>query len=107
MDFNFYQERAKSFDMGAQDPQDAHVVHILGLPGEVGEVMELCKKAYRDGGKPDFQANLKKELGDVLWYLAVVAHDHGLTLEEIASHNIVKLQSRKDRGMLQGSGDNR
>jgi NTP pyrophosphatase (non-canonical NTP hydrolase) len=107
MDFNFYQERAKSFDIGAADVHYSHAVHCMGLAGETGEVMELMKKMYRDGATVEFIQNVKKELGDVLWYIAVLAHDHGLTLEEIASHNIVKLQSRKDRGALGGSGDNR
>ena len=50
---------------------------------------------------------VKKELGDVLWYLANLANDLGYSLSEIAENNIEKLESRKERGVIQGSGDNR
>ena len=50
---------------------------------------------------------VKKELGDVMWYLANIADDFGLKLEDIAVANIEKLQDRKNRGVLGGSGDNR
>ena len=50
---------------------------------------------------------LKKELGDVLWYLAVLAKDLGLSLDDIARHNIEKLHDRKGRGVVHGKGDTR
>ncbi|MEL7340628.1 MAG: MazG nucleotide pyrophosphohydrolase domain-containing protein [Bacteroidota bacterium] len=50
---------------------------------------------------------MKKEMGDVLWYLAVGADEFGLSLSEIAAANIEKLASRKARGVIQGSGDDR
>ena len=50
---------------------------------------------------------LKKELGDVLWYVAQLATELGLSLRDIAGANIEKLRSRMDRGKLGGSGDNR
>ena len=58
---------------------------------------------------PSWMDNLKgaKEVGDVLWYLAVFAHHLGVPLEEVAQQNLDKLQSRKARGVLGGSGDNR
>ena len=83
---------------------------ILGLCGESGEVAEKVKKVMRDdNGK--FDANhieeIKKELGDVLWYLANLASELNLTLEEVAQSNLDKLQSRQKRDTLRGSGDNR
>lgn len=82
----------------------------LGLGGEVGEVLNKVKKIMRDhGGKitDEFRADLKKELGDVLWYVAALATELDLDLSDIAQDNIDKLTSRKERGVLSGSGDDR
>ena len=94
------------------------VYPALGLVGEAGEVAEKVKKLYRDeqlslGGDPVMELNIEarievaKELGDVLWYVTAVASDLGFDLDEIATMNIDKLHSRKRRGRLRGSGDNR
>ena len=82
----------------------------LGLCGEAGEVAEKVKKLIRDKNSvPDeeFLMQIQKELGDVLWYVAVLADEFGLSLEYIAMMNIAKLQDRMDRGKLQGNGDER
>ena len=50
---------------------------------------------------------ISKELGDVLWYLAMVAVEFNIALSSVAEHNLSKLKDRSDRGVLQGSGDNR
>lgn len=77
----------------------------LGLGGESGEVLEKTKKLIRDG-KFD-KAEVAKELGDVLWYLARYANAIDFQLEDIARMNIEKLSSRKQRNVLTGNGDNR
>lgn len=86
------------------------VYPALGLASEAGEVAGKIKKVLRDQGG-DFDAApieaLKDELGDVLWYLAVLAADLGLSLDEIAAQNLDKLASRRDRGRLGGEGDSR
>ena len=103
MDLNDYQLKAIST---AIYPTGYRVIYpTLGLTGEAGEVAEKVKKTLRDGGLN--VESLRKELGDVLWYLAALARDLGLTLEEIAQENLKKLQDRKDRGVLKGSGDDR
>ena len=103
MTFNEYQEEAKKT---AIYPTEYRLVYpALGLTGESGEVAEKVKKMVRDG-KLDSEG-LKKELGDVLWYLAALASDLGVTLEEVAVSNVAKLRSRAERGVLGGSGDNR
>ena len=82
----------------------------LGLCGEAGEAAEKVKKALRDDGgvlTEERRAALAAELGDVLWYVAQLATEAGLELDEIAEHNLSKLLSRKERGALQGSGDTR
>lgn len=92
-------------------PVEHQVVYpALGLCGEAGEVAEKIKKVLRDSGgviSDEKREELKKELGDVIWYLAALAGDLNLDLGEIAQMNIDKLQSRKQRGVLSGSGDNR
>lgn len=82
----------------------------LGLCGEAGEVAEKVKKAIRDDGgqlSDERRQALIKELGDVMWYVAAMATELETSLEEVAQQNIEKLFSRKARGTLSGSGDNR
>lgn len=82
----------------------------LGLPGEVGEVVEQIKKAVRDDGgviTPARLEKIRKELGDVLWYTARLAAEVGLTLDNVARENYMKLKKRQDEGKLQGEGSER
>ena len=111
MTFDVYQEFAKTTAIYSDN---AKVVYpTLGLSGEAGEVAEKVKKNIRKSkfGSFEFYGNelddIAKELGDVLWYVTAVASDLGFDLDEIATMNIEKLHSRKRRGRLRGSGDNR
>jgi NTP pyrophosphatase (non-canonical NTP hydrolase) len=82
----------------------------LGLSGEGGEIANKVKKILRDdqGVLTAEKADaIEKELGDVLWYIARVATEIGSDLNEIATANLAKLRDRADRGVIQGSGDNR
>jgi NTP pyrophosphatase (non-canonical NTP hydrolase) len=80
----------------------------LGLNGEAGELAEKLKKTIRDNnGVIADRFEFAKELGDCLWYISRLAAELGLTMEQVAIMNVEKLASRKDRGQLQGSGDNR
>jgi NTP pyrophosphatase (non-canonical NTP hydrolase) len=82
----------------------------LGLCGEAGEAAEKVKKALRDDGgvlTEERRAALAGELGDVLWYVAQLATEAGLDLDAIAEENLSKLLSRRERGVLAGSGDTR
>ena len=79
---------------------------LLGLAGEVGEICNKLKKVHRDGVIPDPE-DIKKELGDVLWYISALANEFEIKLDDIAKANIEKLQSRMKRGTISGSGDNR
>ena len=82
----------------------------LGLGGEIGEILNKIKKVMRDHDgvlTDESRADLKSELGDVLWYVATLATELGLDLAEVAEDNVKKLKSRKERGVLKGSGDNR
>ncbi len=82
----------------------------LGLVGEAGEIANKLKKVIRehDGKIPEgLDQDLKKELGDVLWYINFLSVKLGLSLEEVAQANLTKLASRKERGTLLGNGDDR
>jgi len=79
----------------------------LGLVGEAGEVASLFAKAVRDSGNLVNRDSLKKELGDVLWFVAVLSQHYNLDMQDVAIANINKLRSRQERGTLQGSGDDR
>lgn len=74
----------------------------LGLAGEAGEVADLLKKSLFHGHQVD-PATLRKELGDVLWYIAALATMSGLTLEEIAAANIEKLRRRYPQGFSEAA----
>lgn len=81
---------------------------LLALAEEAGEVAGKAAKAIRDGASWDvLRASMGKELGDVLWQLSAVAYHFDLSLGEIAKGNIDKLNSRLERGVLGGSGDER
>ncbi|KKQ35968.1 MAG: putative pyrophosphatase [Candidatus Nomurabacteria bacterium GW2011_GWB1_37_5] len=80
----------------------------LGLAGEAGEVAEKIKKVFRDDNgifTPEHKEMIRKELGDVLWYVAQICTELDLNLEDVAKHNIEKLKSRKINNNLHGSGD--
>ena len=85
--------------------QHAITYPALGLAGEAGEVANKVKKIIRDG-KLD-KSSLGAEIGDCLWYIAALCRDLNLDLGEIAKANLEKLQDRKARGTLKGSGDKR
>ena len=110
MTFDEYQKQALTTVISDGDKFRDMLHWVLGVNGEAGELAEKVKKIIRDkGGQIDEQDKLEmaKELGDVLWYLAVFAHDLGVPFETIAQQNLDKLKSRKARGVLGGSGDNR
>jgi len=82
----------------------------LGMAGEAGEVANKVKKLVRDGTAnlpDDWRHQIASEIGDVLWYCAALAHDLNIPLAQIAAQNKEKLEARKERGTLGGSGDKR
>lgn len=109
MNFNDYQTQARSFAVFSA--KDMNYL-VPGLVGEVGELCSLLAKKYRDDYTYHIETatqdiNYAKELGDILWFVANLATSAGYSLEDIAKMNIEKLESRKQRGTIQGSGDNR
>ncbi|MFA5019599.1 MAG: nucleoside triphosphate pyrophosphohydrolase family protein [Candidatus Pacearchaeota archaeon] len=109
MDFKEYQEKSKETAIYPR-LNPSWIYPSLGLSGETGEVMEKLKKILRDSNNQDKEKrinDLKKELGDILWYLSQLSTELGFSLQEIAEENIEKLKSRKERGVLHGDGDSR
>ncbi len=109
MNFAEYQDKAKQT---AKYPIIGHSViyPTLGLANEAGEVSGKIKKIFRDKEGLISEADrtaLRAELGDVLWYLAQLSTELGLSLDDIAEHNIAKLLDRQMRGKIQGDGDDR
>jgi NTP pyrophosphatase (non-canonical NTP hydrolase) len=109
MDMNTYQQAALRTASPKDKPNE--VFHLLlGLVGETGEIAEKAKKIVRDRDS-DFsqweREDLAKELGDTLWYVAVLADHFELPLSDVAELNIKKLADRQQRNALSGSGDNR
>lgn len=92
-------------------PKEYKVIYpALGITGEAGECSDKVKKVIRDNNgefTDDRKREIAKEIGDVLWYCATLAHDIGYSLEEIGEMNVEKLRSRKERNKLNGNGDNR
>jgi NTP pyrophosphatase (non-canonical NTP hydrolase) len=109
MDFNDYQTKSRAT---AKYPVIGHgvIYPTLGLVNEAGEVAGKIKKIFRDKEGTFSEADkdaLKAELGDVLWYIAQIATELDLSLDEIAEYNIAKLLDRLERGKIKGDGDNR
>jgi NTP pyrophosphatase (non-canonical NTP hydrolase) len=102
MNFNEYQAKAMSFRLKSADSPYA----FMGLVGEVGELYGAIAKAMRDDTEIDPEY-IKKELGDILWFVAAITTDMQLNLSDVAEKNIDKLSGRAVRGTIQGSGDNR
>ncbi|GAA5191364.1 nucleoside triphosphate pyrophosphohydrolase family protein [Rugosimonospora acidiphila] len=109
MDLDAYQRGALR-TAASRDKRNELLHLVLGLVGESGEVAEKFKKWVRDLDSDESRidrADIAKELGDVLWYVAVLADYLDLSLNDIAAANLAKLASRHRRGVLGGSGDNR
>lgn len=105
MNFDEYQQRARASDQHprpagdagepSRDPQKNEVIPLLGLVGEVGGLLAEYKKLLRDGATHrKFRDEVAEELGDILWYVANVATKFDLSLNEIAQHNLTKIEDR-------------
>ena len=109
MDFKTYQKQAR---LTAQYPNlgSNNIYPTLGLVGEAGEVAEKVKKVIRDKKgifDEESKKGIKKELGDVLWYISNLCNEFNFELEEVALQNLEKLMLRAAKGKISGSGDDR
>ena len=102
--FDSYQKHAEST---AVYPKENWMEYLsTGMAGEVGELCSKVAKAYRKD-KPVVKEELMAELGDVLWFISEFARNMDYSLSYVADQNIIKLKSRKERGVIQGDGDKR
>ena len=112
MEINEYQQKAIDAAFFFEKSGKIEALAYLGiaLPGETGEVCEKIKKLYRDNDgelTPEIAESIAKELGDVLWYVSVMARILGYDMSQVADLNLKKLADRTAKGTLHGSGDNR
>lgn len=110
MELNEYQKKA--LETAVYSDKYRIIYPALGLGDEVGEVLGKVKKWLRgDDGEgimsDERKEALKLEIGDVLWYLAVLSRDLDISLDDVAKTNIEKLRSRKERDLIKGNGDYR
>ena len=107
-DLDMYQQVAKQT---AIYPREQAIIYpTLGLTGEAGEVANKVKKIIRDGtnkNNENLVQEISSEIGDVLWYIAVLADYIGCKLSYISNANLIKLANRKEKGTIHGSGDKR
>lgn len=109
MTANEYQEKAVSFRL----PSYGLEAMFCGLAAESGEVLGIRQKFIRDADKEtpehflNYMANIEKELGDVMWHIAAIADYYEISLQTVMEENIYKLTDRKNRGKIQGSGNDR
>lgn len=105
-----YQKQALTTAIPHADALMDKSIWVMGIAGEAGGVVEKWKKivAYKDGViTPQDKKELVKEMGDVIWYVAVLANSLGASFEEVLQMNLDKLADRKARGVTKGAGDNR
>lgn len=98
MNFNDYQKEALRTESSGDETIEHRLINgALGLNGEAGEFADLLKKHYYQGHNLDAD-HLAKELGDILWYVAISADAIGYDLDTVASMNVRKLQARYPNG---------
>ena len=102
-----YQRAALRTAQTDKFPMDALLLNgVMGLCGEAGECIDLVKKYRFQGHRLDYDV-LKKELGDVAWYLAVASYGAGFRLSEVLNQNIEKLKERYPDGFDKARSINR
>lgn len=106
MDMNTYQKRSEKSAVYPKVLNGGIFYACLGLSGEVGELLNKVKKIARDSAELD-REGIKLELGDIMWYVSMIAKEAGIELEDVASGNLEKLEKRMRDGTIHGNGDYR
>ncbi|HEX3790577.1 MAG TPA: nucleoside triphosphate pyrophosphohydrolase family protein [Pseudonocardiaceae bacterium] len=106
MHFNEFQDKSRATVVYPNEGSN-YVYPVLGLMSEAGEVADRVKRIDRDDAgvvTAEKRQEIASELGDVLWYVAQVATEFKLSLDDVAAGNMAKLSSRHERGTLNGFG---
>lgn len=106
MEMNAFQEKSARSAVYPKVLEGGIFYACMGLSGEVGELLNKVKKIARDGAQID-REGIKMELGDIMWYVAMVAKEAGIKLEDVADANIEKLEKRMKNNTIHGNGDYR
>ena len=106
MTINEYQQLAMTTLNPALRKDEILINGVMGLCGESGEAIDIVKKWFAQGHELD-REKLIKELGDVAWYLAEIAHAIGVPLEDVLQRNIDKLKERYPDGLKTKASINR
>ena len=106
MKFSEYQENAARTANPVEYKVHSILISTLGLSGEAGEVADYLKKVYGHGHDLD-EERLKKELGDVLWYIADLCTKFDFSMDEVAQLNVEKLKKRYPEGFSEERSQNR
>jgi NTP pyrophosphatase (non-canonical NTP hydrolase) len=110
MRFEEYQLLAGKTAIYPREGSEGILYTTLGLTNEAGEVAGKVKKVLRDNDglfTEELKAKIGDEVGDVLWYCAMLCQELGISLNIAALQNLEKLRSRNERGVLKGDGDKR
>ena len=110
MDLNKYQEWTDTtawYPEAGTGKVAALSYATMGLVGEAGEIANKVKKLLRDGDTPEKRQAITDELGDVCWYLARLATELDIPYEDVFLNNQNKINDRRQRDKIHGSGDNR
>lgn len=110
MNLNEYQTeafRTAAYPLAGQGTPAGIIYQVLALAAEAGEVAGKLSKQIRGDEGRVFHVDAPAELGDVLWHLAGVCTELGITLESVAEGNLEKLRQRSERNVIKGDGDNR
>jgi len=109
LNMNWYQDQAKQTDH--YPPETRLLALITGLTSEAGECAGKVSKHLRGDERYATDEQLRDalvlELGDVLWYVAMISDCLGVDLSIVANTNIEKLKARHERDVIKGDGDDR
>lgn len=109
MNFNEYQKSALKTAIYPNIGRNLNYT-VVGLCGETGELANKLGKTIRDSGgrvTEEAREGMIKELGDILWFLSASCSELGCELDEVAKQNLDKLTLRKNKGTINGTGDER